>query len=460
MKHIPLKTSAAKEKDYLAGHNLATKVGGRPSVRKTVPSGSPKQMDIALSHTGVVTSIVSSNTTMRSATGRSSNLNCRGERHSVQRGITIRIHPGDLQQQIAVEVLRCLARFRIIRAVDIAVYCFAERPYTAARQAARRALNGLLKRGCILSYRTERHQTIYAMTEAGKRFLEEYGFEGTASIRRAANMVNPNHTLWLDFITLACEARGLSAFTESEIIRALNPDVTNFNKMKKRGIVEVTPQPSANSSTASRRKIKLLPDAVALEDDGITWFEIDASRRGPARAARLMGLIRKIGAPVSELATAYSLPLEQSSLLRLSIHATNPSYFRLLRNRLMKEVRETKSIILTESDNNFRVVQVKNTKEEFDSGDCDECLPASNSDSYIFEIWRARDCATGLEDACVGQVILQLLPTWLPNYKGSDEEKSNPAGWFEQNYLPYHRPTSLGKWPMPVSQFPLNLKRL
>ncbi|MYM71625.1 hypothetical protein GTP56_05365 [Duganella sp. FT134W] len=459
MKHISLKTRAAKEKDYLAGYNLATKVGGRPSVRKTVPSNSPKQMDAAPSHTCVIASTVSSNTTMRSATGPSSTLNRNRETRSVQRGITTHILPSDLQQQIAIEVLRCLSRFRIIRAVDIAVYCFAERPYTAARQAARRALSGLLKRGCVLSYRTERHQTIYAMTEAGKRFLEEYGFEGTASIRRAANMVNPNHTLWLDFITLACEARGMSAFTESEIIRALNPDVTNFNKMKKRGIVEVTPQPSANSSTASRRKIKLLPDAVALEDDGITWFEIDASRRGPARVARLMGLIRKIGAPVSELATAYSIPIEQSSLARLSIHATNPSYFRLLRNRLMKEVRETQPIILTESDNNLRVVLLEKGDEVLDGGDDHPFSQASKSDHYIFEIWRARDCATGLEDACVGHVILQLLPTWLPNYKGSDKEKSNPAGWFEQNYLPYHRPTSLEKWPMPRSQFPLNLRR-
>ncbi|EEF24517.1 conserved hypothetical protein [Ricinus communis] len=173
-----------------------------------------------------------------------------------------------------------------------------------------------------------------------------------------------------------------------------------------------------------------------------------------------MGLIRQIGAPVTELVKAYSIPIEQSSLIRLSIHATNPSYFRLLRNRLIKAARETKSTILTESDNNVRVVLLENVDEPLANDDRDGDIQASNSDNYIFEIWRARDCATGLEDVCVGHVILQLLPTWLPNYKGSDAEKSNPTGWFEQNYLPYHRPASMETWRTPVSQFPLNLKRL
>jgi hypothetical protein len=312
----------------------------------------------------------------------------------------------------------------------------------------------------------DRKQTIHAMTERGKRLLESYGFTGTASIRRAANMVNPKHMMWLNFITLACEARGLQAFTESEIMRSINQGVAQVKDMKIRGVLKVVVEPTTDENEmvigGARTTVSLLPDAVALEEDGITWFEIDSSRRGPARIARLVALLQKIGKPLYTLETAYSLPLEQSALKRISIHTTAPGYFVRLKNRLMREVRLTERNILTESDNNLRVelLPITTDRSAVPGADTVNIDEAAELETYTFTVWRARDTAQGQEDACMGHVILQRLPTGLPNYKGNDEVKSNPPGWFEQNFLPYRRPVLMPPWPAPQSQFPLNLKRV
>lgn len=463
MKHVPLNTNTAEKKKYLACYPLATKVGGRPSVKKDVPSDRPKQSDSAPSPRCLATSSDTVDKTPVSDVEPCTTANRKRGGGAIPKGITALVHPAILKEQYAVEVLRCLARFRIVRAVDIATYCFAERPYTVARQAARGALANLVKERCALRYVTQGRQTIYAMTERGKRLLESYGFEGTSSIRRAANMVNPRHTLWLNFIALACEARGLQAFTESEILRAINDGVLKVKDMKRRGVLLITAEyknaDGTVDTTRGLKKTALLPDVIALEEDGITWFEIDASRRGPDRMARLMGLIKKVGSPVPILANAYSLSDEQSLLRRISFQVTDPYHFARIRNKLVREVRDTERNILTESANNLRLVLVPSAIDEALSiGDVAD--PANGLASYSFEVWRARDSDWGQEDVCVGHVLLQLLPIGLPNYKGDDKEKSNPMGWFEQNYLPYMRPTSMGKWRKPVSQFPLKLKRL
>lgn len=442
MKHLPLKLSSAKKEHFLTRNELNKGYSGEKAnadayaAALAPPHGAASVMPASPPDAASVHTATNRNASLvKPASKARSGL--------VNRGITKLVHPADLQEQIAFEVLRCLARFRIVRAVDIAVACFAERPYTAARQAARRALRGLIKRRCVLSYKTERHQTIYAMTEAGKRFLGAYGIDAKASIRSAANMVNPNHTLWLNFIAMCCEARGLEALTESELMQTLNQHAERISQVSKRGLLSVTTEKAAKTDAQSqspqkpkKARVTLLPDVIALEDDGVTWFEIDASKRGAARMARLLALVRMVGNPLTELAKTMSLPRELSHLKRVSLQASNANYFQLLRNKLFAEARATANYVLTESDNNCRVVYVGND---------------------TFEVWRAQDSPTGQEDACVGHVILQMLPIGLPNYQGSDADKSRPAGWFEENYLPYRRIGSVERWRKPASQFPLKL---
>ena len=125
----------------------------------------------------------------------------------------------------------------------------------------------------------------------------------------------------------------------------------------------------------------------------------------------------------------------------------------------MRDVHDTRRNILTESANNMRLVLVPNVSNETPDIDIG-ADPPKELESHTFEVWRPRDSASGQEDVCVGHVIMQLLLTGLPNYKGDHELKSQPAGWFEQNYLPYRRPASLSTWSSPRCQFPLNVKRL
>lgn len=438
MKHLPLKLSSAQKAHYLTRHELRRRYSDK-NINAAAYAGTLSPDNGAASANPINQTSAASVSKVTSSPAASVRPTSKGRNRLVSRGITEYIHPVDLQEQITFEVLRCLARFRIVRAVDIAVACFAERPYPAARQAARRALRGLMKRRCVLSYKTERHQTIYAMTEAGARVLGSHGIEAKASIRSAANMVNPNHSLWLNFVALCCEARGLEALTESELMRTLNQHAKGITDVSKRGLLSVTTERKTQASPSQspkKTRVSLLADVIALEEDGITWFEIDASKRGAARMARLLALVRKVGQPLTELAKAIGLPKELSYLKRVSLHASNASYFQLLRNKLFAEVRATAHNILTESDNNCRTVYV---------GD------------DTFEVWRAQDSLAGQEDVCVGHVILHMLPTGLPNYQGSDVDKSKPAGWFEDNYLPYRRLKCAERWREPASQFPLKL---
>jgi hypothetical protein len=77
-------------------------------------------------------------------------------------------------------------------------------------------------------------------------------------------------------------------------------------------------------------------------------------------------------------------------------------------------------------------------------------------DEGIFEVWteveqRIPDGRIGLVDRCVGHVIIQLLPTWLPKVRIDAKNKHPLTGWLGENYLPYRRPEALGPWPRPAS---------
>ncbi|MYM23215.1 hypothetical protein GTP46_11215 [Duganella sp. FT135W] len=352
-----------------------------------------------------------------------------------------------LHEQIELEALFCFNRFRFVRTIDIAAHCFSERAFNPAQQAAWRAINNLLERKYVLKYLSEHKQTFYAMTDAGARHLRLYDLDAIGSARRAAALTNPTHTLWINFVVLTCFSRGLQAFSERDIMRELSAGKGDVTNHQNRGLLEVTPVPmkamssvnhneSEKISEVTTDKVSLLPDAIATEDDGITWFEIDASMRGSARIARLVGLVRKVGEVIPSLAKIHQIPKEESRLKRVSVHTTNPAYLRRIRTRLMEVVKTTKDEVLTESAQNFRVLFIGND---------------------TFEVHRAGDTPTGQADFCVGHIILQMLPTNLTNYKHVKGTEPESLGWFQGNHLPYRRPACFGTW-VPCSPiFPLKL---
>ena len=74
----------------------------------------------------------------------------------------------------------------------------------------------------------------------------------------------------------------------------------------------------------------------------------------------------------------------------------------------------------------------------------------------VYEVMAAipvkrQDGRTALIDEQVGHVIVQMLPIWLPKVRIDASDRWSTDGWFEDNYLPYRRPASTGRWEVPVS---------
>lgn len=332
----------------------------------------------------------------------------------VNRGLTAEIHPSALRRIVWLRALETVDRFRVVRAIDIAAACFPERPFKAALTAAQRAMRGLTKAKLIRRYRTDRFQHVYGLTVGGARWLNDRGIEAASSVRRVADMSNPEHTLWMNFIVLASEARGSRAMTEREALQDLNlqrdegePAIQGFLSIDLPG-----------------GKRNLRPDAVAFEDDGMTWFEVDRSKRGPDREASLSALVSRIGT---------SLP-NQAYLRRVIVFArTDRIWLRA------QAVLRAKAALASD------VPLVRGSARHFR-----EISPG------MFEVWAAVTQNPGgyAVDVCVGHVIVQLLPTWLPKVRLDASNRHSLAGWFDENYLPYRRPDTLEPWPLPSSPLP------
>ncbi|QHP90721.1 hypothetical protein EXE55_07125 [Burkholderia glumae] len=75
------------------------------------------------------------------------------------------------------------------------------------------------------------------------------------------------------------------------------------------------------------------------------------------------------------------------------------------------------------------------------------------ADDGVFEVWAAVTQNPGgyAIDVCVGHIILQRLPLWLPKVRLNASNRQPLAGWFDENYLPYRRPEALPLWPSPTS---------
>lgn len=337
------------------------------------------------------------------------------------RGLTSTVHSSALQEHIRVVALRLANRFRVIRTIDIAVGCFAERPFKAALTAAQRAMRGMVKDDLLRRYRTDRFQTVYGLTGKGADWLANRGVDASSSVRRVSDMSNPEHRLWAQFLTLCCEARGLRAHTEQELMVLLAKN-GGVNDDTSHGLLNVLVTMNRGS-----RRIELRPDAVAIESDGVTWLEVDRSARGADRAASLkalalsVGRTTRLGAPLRRVVVLTRTPRIENRI-RATLEA-------LVQESAEFSLTEGRRVLIRSRDGAYTVIRTR-----------EEVMP---------------DGRTRLVDEAAGYVLVQALPVWLPKVRLDGRDGHACDGWFDENYLPYQRIPPMEHWPVPES--PLRL---
>ena len=330
-----------------------------------------------------------------------------------------------LKQAIWLRALLTANRFRVIRTIDIAVCCFAERPYKAALTAAQRAVRGLVKADLLKRYRTDRFQTVYGLSQKGVAWLDEAGHDASSLVRRVSDMTNPEHRLWAQFWVLACEARSLKVQTEQELLQSLNKSVKPGVALVQ-GLLTVTTMRGKRAST-----IQLRPDAVAYEKDGLTWLEVDRSKRGSDREASLGALVSSVGRVLKD----------GSALRRVVVFCKTER----IRKRAIAVANG-----LADANNSQILIAGRRHFRKVEHG--------------TYAVWTAleskiKDGRTQLVDTLVGHVIVQLLPIWLPKVRIDASNMHSLAGWFGENYLPYKRPLGLESWTVPVSPLATQLQK-
>lgn len=335
----------------------------------------------------------------------------------VPRGLTVQVGTLALQDRIWTRSLLLVDRFRVIRTIDIAVHCFAERPFKAALSAAQRAVRGMVKSHLLARYRTDRFMTVYGLTQVGAQWLEDRGFEASASVRRVTDMTNPEHRLWSQFLTLCAAARGLQAMTEQELLLALNRNLKQ-NQKPVQGLLSVS-----SISGGKRQTLTLRPDALAIEDDGISWFEVDRSTRGSDRAASLRALALAMGAT-----TTLNQPLR-----RVVVFSRTHRIHQRLLATLDALVKDSARAALMEGRR-----QLKQTR------------PGLYEVHQTVEV-KLGDGRARLQDKLAGHVLVQELPVWLPRVRLDGRGGWSMRGWFDEDYLPYRRPQVLAPWSKPGS---------
>lgn len=332
------------------------------------------------------------------------------------RGLTARTSSLHLRDAIYERSLRLVDRFRVIRTIDIAAWCFPERPFKAALTAAQRAVRGMVKQGLLRRYKTDRFQTVYGLTQRGVDWVGEHGYEAASSVRRVSDMTNPEHRLWAQFLVICARARGLRALTESELLHELNIGAQKAIQ----GYITV----AVRRGDGTARKC-LRPDAVAFEKAGldVIWFEVDRSKRGSERQADLVALIQALGRKTADGKTLRQVVV-QCKTERIERDAI----------RLVEQLAAAgNGQVLTEGRRHIR---------------CRE--------DGVYDVWAAvpykhRDGRVSLSDDCIGHIVVQMLPTWLPKVRVDATNRWSMDGWFEVNYLPCKLPPARGRWELPVS---------
>jgi hypothetical protein len=340
------------------------------------------------------------------------------------RGLTARASSLHLRDAIYERSLLLANRFRVIRTIDVAAACFPERPFKASLTAAQRAVRGMVKRGLLRRYRTDRFQTVYGLTQPGVDWLGDHGHDAASSVRRVSDMTNPEHRLWAQFLVVCSWARGLRAVTESELLHDLNANAKagtlNGSGKAVQGYLTV----SVHRRGASVRK-HMRPDAVAYEAEGkgVVWFEVDRSKRGSDRQADLAALVGAIGNKTAD-----------GKVLRRVVVMCKTERIERDAVRVVEQ--------LAAASNEQVLIEGRRHIKRYDDGG--------------YGVWAAvpfkcKDGRTALVDECIGHVIVQMLPTWLPKVRIDASNRWSTDGWFEDNYLPYRRPASTGRWDVPES---------
>ncbi|NNM65921.1 MAG: DNA-binding protein [Burkholderiales bacterium] len=339
------------------------------------------------------------------------------------RGLTARASSLHLRDAIYERSLLLANRFRVIRTIDVAAACFPERPFKASLTAAQRAVRGMVKRGLLRRYRTDRFQTVYGLTQPGVDWLGEHGHDAASSVRRVSDMTNPAHRLWSQFLVVCSWARGLRAVTESELLHDLNANAkaaAGGGSKTVQGYLTV----NVHRRGASVRK-HLRPDAVAfdVEGQGVTWFEVDRSKRGSDRQADLAALVSAIGNKTAD-----------GKVLRRVVVMCKSERIERDALRVVEQLAAAcNQLVLTEGRRHIRR-QSEGVYEVM------AAIPAKRQDGR-----------TALIDEEVGHVIVQMLPTWLPKVRIDASNTFSLDGWFCDNYLPYRRPANLSIWRVPES---------
>jgi hypothetical protein len=335
----------------------------------------------------------------------------------VNRGLAATVSTTKLKERIWVRALLTANRFRVIRTLDVAAICFAERDFRAALTAAQRAVRGMVRAELLRRYRTDRFQTVYGLTQKGVDWLEDAGHDAASSVRRVSGMTNPEHRLWAQFWTLACEARGLTAMSEQELLKALNKDAKIGQPMIE-GLLTVTTMRGQKAKT-----VHLRPDAVSFESEGLTWCEIDRSKRGSDREASLSALLNSVGRTLWDGSTLHRVVVfcKTERILKRAVAVING---------------------LADTSNEKVLIAGRRHFLQVEPG--------------MYGVWSApetklKDGRTKLEDALVGFIHFQLLPIWLPKVRIDATNTHSLAGWFGENYLPYKRPPGGEPWGPVVS---------
>ena len=165
------------------------------------------------------------------------------------------------------------------------------------------------------------------------------------------------------------------------------------------------------------------PDALTLEPDGITWFEVDRSARGSDRAASLRALVLSMGAK-----TTLGQPLR-----RVVVFSRTSRIHQRVMATLDGLVKDSAAVGLMEGRRQLKLVETG-------------CYEVHQS----VEV-KLRDGRSQLQDRLAGYVIVQELPIWLPRVRLDGRGDWSMRGWFDDNYLPYRRPAAMAPWPRPKS---------
>jgi hypothetical protein len=227
-------------------------------------------------------------------------------------------------------------------------------------------------------------------------------------------MTNPEHRLWAQFWVLCCEARGLRALTEQELLIKLSKADAQ-GKKKPAGMLT-----AHTTQHGKKAKLNLIPDAVAYESDqqSAVWLEVDRSKRGSARQASLAALCMSVGRQLND-----------GSTLRTVVILCKSERIRKCAVSVVKR--------LIESENSKVLIGERRHFIEVEPG---------TYEVVGFKKMDLSDGRTVTGDGPLGHIVVQQLPIWLPKVRIDSSNTHSTAGWFIENYLPYAMPASKGTW--------------